>query len=76
MHRFFGWLILKSERFGKLVEGNKFLLFENGTFIKKNMQKGLASQEDVMQGMRRSALTEDMNSIEKVYMERNGEISP
>jgi len=75
MHRFFGWLILKSERFGKLVEGNKFLVFENGTFIKKNIKKALASKEDIMQGVRKSALTEDMNGIEKVYMERNGEIS-
>jgi len=28
-----------------------------------------------MQGVRKSALTEDMEKIEKVYLERNGEIS-
>jgi hypothetical protein len=28
-----------------------------------------------MQGVRKSALTEDMKNIDKVYIERNGEIS-
>jgi uncharacterized membrane protein YcaP (DUF421 family) len=32
-------------------------------------------REDVMQGIRKSALTEDMNKIDHVYIERNGEIS-
>jgi len=39
------------------------------------MESGLVCREDIMQGVRKSALTEDMNEIEKVYMERNGEIS-
>lgn len=39
------------------------------------MKKALVCQEDIMQGVRKSALLEDMDQIEKVYMERNGEIS-
>ncbi len=39
------------------------------------MKKALVCQEDLMQGVRKSALTEDMDKIEKVYMERNGDIS-
>jgi uncharacterized membrane protein YcaP (DUF421 family) len=39
------------------------------------MKKALVCQEDVMQGVRKSALMEDMSKIDKVYMERNGEIS-
>ena len=39
------------------------------------MEKGLVCMEDIMQGVRKSALTEDMEKIEKVYLERNGEIS-
>jgi len=38
------------------------------------MEKGLVCMEDIMQGVRKSALT-DMEKIEKVYLERNGEIS-
>jgi hypothetical protein len=39
------------------------------------MGKGLVCEEDVMEGVRRSALTEDLETIDKVYIERNGEIS-
>src|SRR6201996_9407444 len=75
LHRLFGWLIAHSKAFGRFIEGNKMVLFEDGKFQNDNMKKALVCQEDVMQGVRKSALTEDMDQIDKVYMERNGEIS-
>jgi len=75
LHRGFCWLVVRHERFARFVEGNKITLFEDGKFNKSHMESGLVCREDIMQGVRKSALTEDMNEIEKVYMERNGEIS-
>lgn len=75
LHRLFGWLTVTGKGFSHLVEGNKILLFENGHFLEDRMKKALVSREDILQGVRKSALTEDMDRIEKVYMERNGEIS-
>jgi uncharacterized membrane protein YcaP (DUF421 family) len=75
MHRVFGWCIAHSKAFGRFVEGNKIILFQNGKFIKSNIEKALVCEEDIMQGVRKSALTEDMKDIETVFMERNGEIS-
>jgi len=75
LHRFIGWLIANSKAFGSFIEGEKILLFEDGVFLKDNMKKALVCQEDLMQGVRKSAMTEDMGKIEKVFMERNGEIS-
>ena len=75
LHRFLAWLILRSKRISELVEGNKILLFENGRFIPENINKALVCEEDIMQGIRRTALTDNLNKIDKVYMERNGEIS-
>jgi uncharacterized membrane protein YcaP (DUF421 family) len=75
MHRLFTWLTAHNETFGKWVEGTKIDLYKEGGFRKTNMQKGLVSEEDILQGVRKSALTEDMNRIEKVYIERNGEIT-
>jgi uncharacterized membrane protein YcaP (DUF421 family) len=75
LHRLFGWLIAHSKGFGKFIEGNKMVLFEKGKFNEENMKKALVCQEDIMQGVRKSALTDDMSKIETVYMERNGEIS-
>ena len=75
LHRLVGWLIANSKAFGRFIEGEKILLFEDGVFLKENMKKALVCQEDLMQGVRKSAMTEDMEKIEKVFMERNGEIS-
>ena len=75
LHRALAWLSVHNKKFDWLMEGRKIMLFDNGTFIKQNMDKGLVCEEDVMEGIRRVALTEDLSTIEKVYMERNGEIS-
>src|SRR6185312_4841363 len=75
LHRFLAWLILRSKRVSELVEGNKILIFENGHFIQQNINKALVCEEDIMQGIRRTALTDNLDKIDRVYMERNGEIS-
>jgi uncharacterized membrane protein YcaP (DUF421 family) len=75
LHRLFGWLVASSKAFGRFVEGNKILLYENDQFLDNNMKRALVCHEDIMQGVRKSALTDDMTQIEKVYMERNGDIS-
>jgi uncharacterized membrane protein YcaP (DUF421 family) len=75
LHRLFGWLIAHSKAFGRFIEGDKMVLFQHGKFQNDNLKKALVCEEDVMQGVRKSALTEDMDKIERVYMERNGEIS-
>jgi hypothetical protein len=37
------------------------------------MDKALVPDEDIMQVIRKSALTEDLQKIDRVFMERNGE---
>lgn len=74
-HRFLGWIIARHPGLGKFVEGSKILLFENGRFNHKKMSRTQVCEEDVMQGVRESALTDDMSKIDRVYIERNGQIS-
>ncbi len=75
LHRGLGWAISRSDRFSKLMEGNKILLFTDGKFIDAHLKRALLCEEDIMQGIRKSALTDDMSKIDRVYIERNGEIS-
>ena len=75
LHRGLCWLIVRYKAVGRFIEGDRIVLFQDGKFFKQNLNKALVSEEDIMQGVRKSALTEDMNKLEKVYMERNGEIS-
>ena len=75
-HRCFGWLVARNERLARFVEGDKILLFSNGQFNHKNMRRALVCEEDAMEGVRKSALTDNMDKIDRVYIERNGDISP
>ena len=75
LHRGVGWLVSRYTFAARLVEGKKIVLFEKGVFIESNMTKALVNKEDIMQGVRKSALTEDLAKIEKIYMEKNGDIS-
>lgn len=75
MHRLFGWLVANSTRFERLMEGDKILLYSEGKFINAKLKRTQLSKEDIMQGVRKSALTEDLDQIDKVYIERNGEIT-
>jgi uncharacterized membrane protein YcaP (DUF421 family) len=75
LHRMLGWLIARNSPLVSWVEGDKIPLFRGGRFDEDRMKRALVCKEDVMQGIRKSALTEDIDKIDKVYMERNGDIS-
>lgn len=75
LHRAVGRLMIQSKKLTQLIEGQKFLLFEKGKFLNKNMQKGIVCEADILQGLRKEALTEDLSLIDKIYMEASGEIS-
>jgi len=75
LHRALAWLMFRYPHISRLVEGEKILLFNKGKFLNENQKKGLVRTEDVWQGVRKSALTENLETIDKVYIERNGEVS-
>ena len=75
LHRIVSWSLVHHKKLSRLLQGEKILLFEDAKFDAKNMDKALVCEEDILQGMRKSALTENLEKIEKIYIERNGEIS-
>jgi len=75
LHRVIAWLSAHHKRISRLIEGEKILLFEEGKFLSQNMGRALVCEEDVIQGVRKSAVTEDLEKIGKIYIERNGEIT-
>ena len=75
IHRLLGMLVSRSENFARIIEGSKMLLFKDGHFINDNMKKAQVCKENIMQGIRESALTDDLSKIDRVYVERNGVIS-
>lgn len=74
-HRILAWSKVRNPKVSRFIDGEKILLYNDGKFLKENLEKALVCEEDIMQGMRKSALTDDLANIEIIYMERNGEIS-
>jgi len=74
LHRGLAWVVFRFPRFSRLIEGDKILLFSKGKFLIENHRKALVRKEDVYQGVRKTVQTENMDMIDKVYMERNGEV--
>ena len=75
MHRLFAILCVYSDRFGKLVKGDRTLLLHDGKAIRENMRESLISHKDLDEGIRMSVHTESRANIEAAYLERNGQIS-
>ncbi len=75
LHRIAGWATTKNKQVQTLVEGEKILLYKAGIFQKENFKKAMVNEENIMQGLRKSALTNKLNEVELIYMEPNGEIT-
>jgi uncharacterized membrane protein YcaP (DUF421 family) len=75
IHRLCSWLIVHNTFFSSLFEGNKIILFEEGRFMNEDLDKALVNKEDVIRGIRKTALTDDLEKIDRIYMESNGEIT-
>jgi uncharacterized membrane protein YcaP (DUF421 family) len=75
LHRVIGYITAHNRKIHSFIDGNKILVYERKNVIRKNMDRVLINEEDLMRGIRKAASTEDMNKIDKVYMEANGELS-
>jgi uncharacterized membrane protein YcaP (DUF421 family) len=75
IHRLLGSFVSRSEKLSGIIEGNKLLLFTDGHFIDGNMKRAQVCKDNIMQGIRESASTDDLEKIDRVYIERNGVIS-
>jgi len=75
IHRLVAYGMVHHPGFSKLVSGEKILLFKEGDFVRQNMDKGLICREEILQEVRKTALTENLDRIEKIYMEKNGEVN-
>ena len=75
LHRVFGWISVRNEKFDRFVNGKKIVVFENGEYQKHNMNKALVNEKDIKEGLRKVAPTDDVFKMDSIYIERNGEVS-
>jgi len=75
MHRIFGYLSVYSDKFGRLVKGDKIQLYKDGEPLRKNMRKSMITNKDLAEGIRMEVHFENADRIESAYLERSGHIS-
>ncbi len=75
LHRILSWYKSKNSPLSRLLEGDKIILFEKGNFIPSNMRRALLNKEDILQEVRKTALTDDLSTVKIIFIERSGEIS-
>jgi uncharacterized membrane protein YcaP (DUF421 family) len=75
LHRLLAWICLFNERFAHLLRGESMVLFEDGKLNTGNMETGLINKNELMGDVRMKAGTNDLATIDKIYMESTGELS-
>jgi len=75
IHRALGMIILNNKIAGKLLKGEKILLYKNGAVNETNLRKCLMTHEDLMSDVRLKANDNNLNNISEIYMENSGELS-
>lgn len=68
------WLSFKSARFQRLIEPSPLLLVKNGRLLRRNMQKELITDTDLIAQLREQGIS-DISKVKEAYMESNGQIS-
>jgi uncharacterized membrane protein YcaP (DUF421 family) len=71
---FFDWLGYKSAFIDKYLSPNPLLLVENGRILRRNLEKELITEDELMSALRQQG-QEDLKAVKKCYLESNGRFS-
>jgi uncharacterized membrane protein YcaP (DUF421 family) len=74
LHRVFAWLAVRSHWFGFVLKGDPIPVFADGAVISKNLYRSLISRRDLAEEIRVRLHRDSFAGIERVFVERNGEV--
>lgn len=75
LHRFFGYLSTINNFTRKYFKGDCIILYKKNKWLENNLRACSLSKDDVYQELRCNAGVDNLNTIEKIIMEKNGKIS-
>jgi uncharacterized membrane protein YcaP (DUF421 family) len=75
IHWFFGLIALRSSFFGRLIKGRTRNIIEDGKINQKEIKKAHISRGDLEMELRSELNSENLDNIQKAYLERSGRIS-
>jgi uncharacterized membrane protein YcaP (DUF421 family) len=75
LHRGVAWITFVSTRSGKIIKGDKILLWKNGILLEENLSRLNVTQADILEAMRVETHESNWNKFSEINMERSGRIS-
>jgi uncharacterized membrane protein YcaP (DUF421 family) len=75
IHWLFARLAFKTSWFGQIVKGQRVLLIKDGQVQPDGVRRAFITQDDLEQALRLRTNQSDPSSVERAYLERNGQIS-
>jgi uncharacterized membrane protein YcaP (DUF421 family) len=75
LYKICSWLSVYSHAFGKLVKGEEKTIYVDGKLLKESMKKCMVTEKDLHEELRINVNLDSFEKIDRIYLERNGEIS-
>ena len=64
-----------NHKIGRVIKGKPIVLYRNGEFDRKNMDKVNITQHDIQEQLRVELNTDSLDEVEAIYFERIGKVS-
>lgn len=75
LHRLIGRLCVTQPWLGRLVQGERLLIYSRGQILSKNLERTGISEDDLMESHRLERKSDRLTEDETAFLERNGPIS-
>jgi uncharacterized membrane protein YcaP (DUF421 family) len=75
IHKLIANVTAKNKMLGRLIKGEKTLLFKEGQFNTKNLNKCDLSREDIMEELRMKLNQNTLDNLDEIFMETSGKLS-
>ncbi len=73
LHRFVAWITCGNHKIGRLIKGKPESLYKDGKLNDANLHQNYISHHDLMEGVRIHLNENNLDNVEEIFIERNGE---
>ncbi len=75
VHRLLAIITVYSDKIGRVIKGEKTMLYRENKILEKNMFGCSISLKDIQEELRLNMQQDDLHNVKEIIMERSGKIS-
>ena len=73
LHRLVAWITCSNHKIGRIIKGEPESLYKDGKLNETNLKQNYISHHDLMEGVRIHLNENNLDKVEEIFIERNGE---